>query len=289
MTQPQAQPEDRRMKPLWRATPVAVGLVALTLNACALVGGTVSGRVIDASTGLPVPDAIVVVLWHGSWTKIFAESSSGCYHAETARTDADGRFTTPAWVRPFSATDLRLTPDYVGYAAYKPGYWRAENADLSEKPQKILIAPFKGTKAQYVQTVLWSGGWNCLQAGASSKNLYRLRKAIADEAKALAETPMDRQQAMRMLELADELLVNQDKPTDYTHGRLRNIDPRDTFKVEDLEPGAQEPLHPDKPTSKANAQAMQDNEDKIEVKAHKKKAGSASRQQSAPPQEPKQP
>jgi hypothetical protein len=94
------------MKRKWKLALIAVGLCILALRACALSGGPVSGQVIDETTGKPVADAIVVAHSHGSWTKIVGESSSACYHVETARTDAEGKYQIAAWTRPWM---MRLT------------------------------------------------------------------------------------------------------------------------------------------------------------------------------------
>lgn len=232
--QPQAQPQDRRMKPIWKNMLITVGLCVLTLRACALSGGPIDGVVIDESTGKPVADAIVLVHWYGSWTQIVAESRSGCHHAETARTDADGRFHIDRWTRDWRMSDLLFTSRGLGWMVYKPGYWD-NTPTVPPTPDTKYIIPFKGTKAEYFNKVLGSPSWSCLQAGESAKNKYRLFKAAAEEAWALAETREERDWARRLTLDAEQSLVNYDKPTKYdAHGRVINVDPRDTAKIEDV-------------------------------------------------------
>jgi hypothetical protein len=220
------------MKRKWKLALIAVGLCILALRACALSGGPVSGQVIDETTGKPVADAIVVAHWHGSWTKIVGESSSACYHVETARTDAEGEYQIAAWTRPWFVTDLRFTSDGQTYDIYKPGYWRGSNDTAA--PKTLYIAPFKGSKEAYFEIVLTSPAWGCERAGASGMNEYRLFKAMASEGRALAETPAQIGRAEMLHKLAEESLVNFDRPTHYVGSRLENIDPKDSFKREEV-------------------------------------------------------
>jgi hypothetical protein len=212
-------------KALW-----AAGLCALALFSYALSGESFSGRVIDESTGKPVADAIVVIHWIGSWTKIFGESSSACYHVETARTDPNGNFRMAAWKTPWSPKDLFFSPEDRGLNVYKPGY--AVSTKGSGLPGVFLIAPFQGGKQAYFDTVLRPAG--CERAGASSKNEYRLYSAMAQEASALAETPAQLSAARMLRILAEESLVNFERPTQLIGDRVSNVDPKDSFKKEEV-------------------------------------------------------
>lgn len=220
------------MTPVARLVLAIAALCGLSLSACALSGGPVSGRVVDQATGRPIHDAIVAVHWVGSRTRVVLESSSTCYHAETARTDANGRFSVAAWLRAWSFEDLLLTTDGESYNAYKPGY-RFERMDLASAT--IYMAPYRGPTASYFRDVLGSPGWSCPGAGASRKNLYRLWKAMADEAEALGTTPEQRGMASMLRAIAADSLVNLDKPSRMTEsGRMENIDPRDQARIEDV-------------------------------------------------------
>jgi hypothetical protein len=212
---------------------LAAGLCLASLSACSLTGGPVQGVVVDESTGKPVAGAIVVAHWQGTVMKLHGASAS-CYHVETARTDAQGRYRIAAWTRQFSASDIRLVREGTHFEAYKPGYWRPTHPDPAGDGTRIAIAPFQGTKDEYFRTVLGAPGWACLRPGASSKNEYRLFKAMAEEARALAETPVQMGRAQTLAQLAEESLVNTDKPTQDVRGRLKNTDPRDSFKMEEV-------------------------------------------------------
>jgi hypothetical protein len=220
------------MKRVAKLALAIAALCGLSLSACALSGGPISGRVVDQATGQPIRDALVAAYWLGSKTRIVLESSSTCYHVETARTDANGRFSIGAWRRPWSFDDLLLTSDGESFNAYKPGY-RFERMDLASAT--IYMAPYRGPTASYFRDVLGSPGWNCPDAGASRKNLYRLWKALGDEAEALGTTPEQRGMAAMLRRIAADSLVNLDKPTRMTEsGRMENIDPRDRARMEEV-------------------------------------------------------
>jgi hypothetical protein len=220
------------IRPHFKSILVAVGLSAFVFGAHALSGEPISGTVVDESTGKPVGNAIVVVHWNGDWTKIVGESSGACYHVETARTDANGRYEIPGWKIPWTLDDLRFSSAGQSYNVYKPGYWRGSN--YAAVPKILYVTPFRQTKEAYFETVLGSPSWGCERAGASSKNAYRLFRAMANEAAALAETPIEKSRARMLAKRAEESLVNRDKPTDLDNDHLRNKDARDTFKKEDV-------------------------------------------------------
>lgn len=185
------------------------------LQACSAYGGSVSGVVIDETTGKPVPDAIVVMRWHGNWTKIFGESSSACYHVETAHTDAAGRYRIAAWSRPWSLSDLRFTSAGVDYHAYKPGYVTIFREGTIALAERIVIAPFKGTKDEYFEQVLSLSSWGCPEAGASRKSLHQFYVAAARDAAALAETQSQRSRASFLANRAADPLDEEGNATRF--------------------------------------------------------------------------
>jgi hypothetical protein len=178
------------MKRQWKiATAVATGLLLVSLKACSFSGGPIDGVVIDQTTKQPIADVIVVALWYGSWAKIPAESHTACYHAETARTDAQGRYHISAWVSAPTLSSLLASHESVGVRAYKPGYVELISED-AYTTDKLQMKPFVGTKKEYFDTVLSGRGWGCdAIAGASLKNLYQLYAAAAADAREKAETP----------------------------------------------------------------------------------------------------
>ena len=69
----------------------------------------------------------------------------------------------------------------------------------------------------------------------TQKNLYRITRAVYDEARSIAQTAEQRKHAERYKKLADEALVNRNKKTMYDkQGRFINVDPNDSFRPEDL-------------------------------------------------------
>ncbi|MES2999883.1 MAG: hypothetical protein V4787_04270 [Pseudomonadota bacterium] len=191
MTRTQWAVFERRgaeMKPLRSLLIMMAALAIASLQACSAYRGPVIGVVVDQATGKPVADAIVVMRWHGNWTKIFGESSSACYHVETARTDAEGRYRIAAWTRAWSFSDLRFTSAGVDYHAYKPGYITIFKEGTIALPSRIVVAPFTGTKDEYFAQVLTSPAWGCAQAGPSRRSMRQFYVAAAREAAELAET-----------------------------------------------------------------------------------------------------
>lgn len=220
------------MKRIVKIGLAGLALMLVSLDACSLSSGPIDGQVLDETTGKPVADAIVVVTWTGDWTKIFGESSSSCYHAETARTDANGKYHIAGWSRPWSLSDLRVSARPPLFEAYKAGYTRPNTS--SNKPETVLVVPFKGTKDEYFDQLV-RAMTPCSGAGDSGKNLYRLHSAIAEEARKTAQTPRQKAHAEYMTESASYLLVDETKPTGRdSRGQWINLNPDDGYKKEDL-------------------------------------------------------
>jgi hypothetical protein len=208
------------------------GLLAFALQAHGLSGEPISGTVIDKATGEPVADAIVAVYWDGSWN-IGHSSRVSCYHVETARTDARGRYDIAAWKTAWSARDVFFRDEGQRYSVYKPGYFRGYLHSRGAPPTVIEVAKVQWSKQAYFDTV-FSPPWGCEQPSASGKNEYRLFKAMADEAGALAETPAQKHVVWMLRRLTEQSLVNFDRPTGYVGDQLRNVDPKDEFRKEDV-------------------------------------------------------
>src|SRR2546421_686542 len=89
------------MKPSLRGCAVFLGLAGLVLVMHAkadvtLISKPITGAVIDASTGKPVPDAVVTAKWIGSYSTV-AHGGMRCAKGLATVTDASGRFTFPEW------------------------------------------------------------------------------------------------------------------------------------------------------------------------------------------------
>lgn len=216
-------------------------LTLLPLSACTLSGapilsgGPIAGAVLEEGTNKPIPGAIVVVRWigrttSGSW---FVEARDVCYHVETAITNEQGQFKMAAWTQK-QHKDYTLKYHSLQINAYKPGYtWPTKP---SQKTETMYLTTFKGTTKErfdYLGRVI--SATSCVSAGESYKNLYRVTRAIYEEAKAVAQTADEKRRAEGFRELAEDALVNRSKPTKYDErGRPVNVDPKDIFRAEDL-------------------------------------------------------
>lgn len=221
------------MKRILKIAAVGLCLLLVSLSACSLSSGPINGQVLEEGTGKPIPDAIVVVTWRGEWWQM-VESSTACYHVETARTDAEGKYHIPAWFLPWEWNHLRVFGKETFYDAYKPGYTRPVNlGNKYDQPERVLLAKFKGAKEEYFKNLLYTT--DCAGGGESRKNLYRLYATLAEEAQAIAETPDQKKRVEWLVLQAESTLVNETKPTaDNKQGWTVNVDPNDSYKKEDL-------------------------------------------------------
>ena len=82
-------------------------------------GKELRGVIVNADTGEPIPDAIVVADWITS-SGTAGGSEQVCFHVGTATTNAAGEYYMPAWRQktPYSAKYERSSVIF----AYKPGY-----------------------------------------------------------------------------------------------------------------------------------------------------------------------
>ena len=197
----------------------------LSLQACALSGGPINGQVLEEETGKPIPDAIVVATWHGNDSSGLVHSQSVCYHVETARTDANGKFHINAWSDGISMRSLLINERYVITDAYKPGYTRSVKP-VNELIKNILLARFKGTakeRLEYLERML--GSTRCGSQNESEKNLHMFFSAMYEEAKNIAVTKEDLEIADALRYWASFVILDKSKPTTRdAKGRLINVD-----------------------------------------------------------------
>lgn len=181
-----------------RALLVIAALLPLT--ACGLSGGPIEGQVLEAGTNRPIPGAIVIVRWKGTYSIPFADTRSSCYHVESATSDAQGRFKTSVWTA--ESKGPLFSEDYWEIDAYKAGYesWRPANFHKTEEYKRNVryLSAFKGTSGERLRA-LWSLEAQCGSAGVSEKNLIPLRRALYEEAKGLVQSPEDAKIAKSML------------------------------------------------------------------------------------------
>jgi len=169
--------------------PLFLVLSVLSLPACALSGGAIEGQVLEEGTNKPVAQAIVTVKWVGSVSK-FVDSQSVCVHVETAHTDEQGRYRTPAWSAASTVGPAILVSRLIPvFTAYKPAYRQAEK----ETDFPLYLKPFTGGREERLEYLKkTSRATGCHAAGESEKNLLPLRNALYEEAQQLTETKDDK-------------------------------------------------------------------------------------------------
>ena len=180
------------MRQLYRA--LLLSLMLLPLTACGLSGGPFEGQVLEANTNKPIPGAIVIARWQGSYDQL-VDSQTVCYHVETATTDAGGYYKIPAWHEmtkgPFFSQGPWLIDAYkAGYETYwPPGFGSSE----AYKKNVRYLAPFKGTREDRLEQLRrLNESTGCPDAGQSKENRLILQKALYDEARLLAVTLQDK-------------------------------------------------------------------------------------------------
>ena len=98
---------------------------SLALAGTKIIGHELTGRVIDASSGSPIPYAYVLVKWKGEISS-WSEAGSMCARSTSVRADERGRFIVPAWEKtesraPFTTLSAMLLPYLPGFES---GGWK---------------------------------------------------------------------------------------------------------------------------------------------------------------------
>jgi hypothetical protein len=207
------------------------GLLAVMLSACA-TDSTVSspaleGRVIEASTHKPIPDALVTVLWKGH----LGYTGTVCYHVETTVTDQQGHYRINAWskpTRPEGSAPRGLVETYHVATVHKPGHEQAKPDDLCHPRHACyLLKPStlgRGERLGYLIRVLEST--RCGAPDESERNLHRLYKALFDEGSNLAVTAQEKDVVDTLRYWSTFVLFDPSKPSGRDEkGRLINIEP----------------------------------------------------------------
>ena len=195
-------------------------LLLLTQTAYALSSWPINGQVLDEETGKPIADAIVVVTWQGDRWQV-VQSSTTCYHVETARTDAEGKYHIPAWSSPWKVENLTVFNREVYADAYKPGYTWPVN--LSNNPERVLLRSFKGTSKQRLEYLLNQIGKECGSRSDYAPKLVLLYKALYDEDKSIAVTLEDKEKVAGIHYSLDILDIGYEQaPEKMTKGAYKN-------------------------------------------------------------------
>ena len=152
-------------------------------------GKELRGVIVNADTGEPIPDAIVVADWITS-SGTAGGSNLLCFHAGTATTDAAGEYYMPAWRQksPFSAKYERS----IVIFAYKPGYrWPYPKVKYGVYPTDKLIVSQEPANERLKFLADVARETLCFQARESVGALLPLQKALLDEARSLAKSESD--------------------------------------------------------------------------------------------------
>jgi len=168
------------------------------LAACDTDSGYSSGKelrgvIVNADTGEPIPDAIVVAKWITS-TGTAGGSELVCFHVGTATTNSAGEYYMPAWRQksPFSAKYER---DITVYA-FKPGY-RAQyrfpprEGYITEYIKDKLVPSQETAKERLKYLDHLGRNTLCFQARESVGALLALQKALLQEARSLTKSESD--------------------------------------------------------------------------------------------------
>lgn len=143
----------------------------------------VSGVVVEAGTGRPLPGAVVLVRWFRIQADL-VHSREVCYHLETAVADGEGKFSTPRWRGNWGFTDPSDIANGMRIQGFKPGYLFGPGAGWSKG--KLSLVLFGGTPQEYATRIeeLRRLQGDCMGAGDSAANLGPFAAAVAAEAKA---------------------------------------------------------------------------------------------------------
>jgi len=183
----------------------------MSLEACALSGGPVSGRVLEEGTKAPIVGAYVSVCWTG-YVSSMVDATTVEFHAALARTDEQGRFHIPAWkkdpVHPWQENIRGISPSFK---VYFPGYTYSDSETIVEKGTFLLKRDTSPPSARFER--IMTSTHPCLGAGQSNRSLYPLDEALYQEAKPLAVTKREHEklQLLREIAASDKLSVDQDR------------------------------------------------------------------------------
>lgn len=211
--------------------PLIAAILLAPMTACALSGKAIEGKVLEEGTNKPIPGAIVVARWQGHLAT-FAHGKTVCYHVLSTTTGENGNYRFPAWKKEVAEDwQKNVRPEDVIIAAHKPGYRESERYEKNVQ----YLQPFtggRGERLQYLDRVISST--SCGDK-STHQNLYRIHRAVYEEARAIAQTEEEKKQVERLKWIAEYSLVNLNKPTKSDgRGRTINVDPNDSFKPEDL-------------------------------------------------------
>lgn len=176
---------------------VLIGLCCLfTLSGCDEIQGYSSykalrGVIVNADTGEPIPDAIVVAEWITS-TGTAGGSELVCFNTESTVTNASGEYYIPSWSKksPFRAK----SDDDIMIYAHKPGYrWPYPKIAYGIYPtNKLVVSRDRAAdRLEYLQEVARQS--SCFRATLDgyAYPMLPLAMALLEEAQGIAQSDDD--------------------------------------------------------------------------------------------------
>ena len=192
-------------------------LFVLPLTACAATvsSKTLEGKVLEDGSHKPIANAMVIVRWIGDIGGI-GHGSSVCFHVETATTDDQGRFRTPAWKKPSPYGDIAHR--HFARYAYAPGH-----AFVRVDKEVIYLQPFTGGREEKL-AYLSRMAVSCSDKKEIEINLLPLYKALYEEARNLTVTRKeDKLKVLYRLRDVERLELVSDKAWENFRQREREL------------------------------------------------------------------
>jgi len=155
----------------------------------------IEGRVLEVGTDKPVPGAIVIARWRGYIPVMPADSTTVCYHVESAVTDGSGWFHIPGWREGEGYGRIEGKKVFVNVykARYQESRWKLDY-DLSKKGVDLrYLKPYEGSledRIKYLDRIEYDT--RCPGANVSGRNMLRLYRALYAEASHIAVTKEDK-------------------------------------------------------------------------------------------------
>lgn len=141
---------DNTFKMITRKMPIITTLILVTLlpssaiNAWTLFPRTVfeakpfTGKIVDAETGQPIPNAVVYVNWPKTTSTFGGSNQNGVVEVQEAISDSSGQYKMLGWKKSRKEVGkgwfLRNGPEMVIYA---PGYWPTNRYNINRDNNRL--------------------------------------------------------------------------------------------------------------------------------------------------------
>ncbi len=152
--------------------------------------GFKEGNVLEEGTNTAIAGAVVVVRWQDR----SLGRQTGCLHAESAVTDAQGRYRVPAWQAPAALPGQGAEPVVT---VYKQGFQQSGMYGRNRDTQ-YLKPSVQERKARLDYLLHLNHMTECHAAGDSRKNLLLLKRALYEEALNTAVTEDEKETVSKL-------------------------------------------------------------------------------------------